>query len=259
MILEEIAARTRKRVDDLKAQKSLKRLIDEAEALPADLSFPFENALKKPGISFICEVKKASPSKGMIDGSFDYLTIAHDYEMAGASAVSVLTEPFYFLGDDRYLSHIASHVSIPILRKDFTIDSFQIYQSRLLGASAILLICALLDTETIRGFINIADSLGLSALVEVHTEREIQNAINAGARVIGVNNRNLDTLEVDISTSLRLRSLIPENVLFVSESGIKTPGHIRALRDIKTDGVLIGEALMLSADKKAALAQLRAE
>lgn len=258
MILE-IAKKTRSRVEELKSQVSPDWLAKEAAALPADLSFPFEKALKKPGISFICEVKKASPSKGVMDESFDYPAIAREYEQAGADAVSVLTEPCYFLGDDRYLSRIASLIGIPVLRKDFIIDDFQIYQSKLLGASAVLLICTLLDGETLRSFIRTADSLGLSALVEAHTEREIEKALNAGARIIGVNNRNLDTLEVDFSLSLRLRSLVPENVLFVSESGVKTPEHIRALREIKADGVLIGEALMLSADKRAALARLRAE
>lgn len=257
MILNEIANKTRKRVEALKRQKTMDDLIKEVSDLASDASFPFENALKAPGISFICEVKKASPSKGVLDEEFDYLSIASDYEEAGASAVSVLTEPFFFSGCDRFLSDIASSSGIPVLRKDFIIDSYQIYQSKLLGASAVLLICALLDTAMIKSFIETADTLGISALVEVHDEEETEKALNAGARIIGVNNRDLKTFGVDISTSVRLRSLVPGNVLFVSESGIKTPGHIKTLRDIKADGVLIGEALMLSPDKKAALALLK--
>lgn len=259
MIIDDIAAKTRERVDKQKQKKSPEQIMEEASALPRSGDFVFERALRVPGISFICEVKKASPSKGIISDDFDYLAIARDYEQAGAAAISVLTEPFYFLGDDHYLREISSSVKIPVLRKDFTVDSYQIYEAKLLGASAILFICALLDTETIREYLSIAHSLGLSAVVEAHTEEEIYSALKAGARIIGVNNRNLKTFEVDISTSIRLRKLVPDNILFISESGIKTPEDIAALRSSRTDAVLIGETLMRSSNKKKELLILNGE
>jgi len=237
MILDEIAAKTRTRLDNAKKH------------------FEFENALKTPGLSFICEVKKASPSKGVIAEHFPYLEIARDYENAGASAISVLTEPDYFLGQNKYLAEIAETVKIPVLRKDFIIDEYQIYEARFLGASAVLLIVALLDGETLKRFIKIADSLGLSALVETHGENEVKTALNAGARVIGVNNRDLRTFEVDITLVSRLRPLVPDNVVFVAESGIKTRDDIKALGG--ADAVLIGETLMKSTDKKKKLDELR--
>jgi indole-3-glycerol phosphate synthase len=257
MILLEIAEKTRERVAEQKTQVSEAELIRKAEALPGDTGFPFERALSAPGLSFICEVKKASPSKGLIAEDFDHLQIARAYEAAGAEALSVLTEPFYFLGSDTYLQEIARTVKLPLLRKDFTVDSYQIYEAKLLGASAVLLICALLDTETLREYLAIAGSLGLSALVEAHDEREIASALRAGARIVGVNNRDLRSFTVDLTTSLRLRKRVPPGVLFVSESGIKTPGDVAALRGSGADAVLIGETLMRSPDKKKALDELR--
>ena len=201
-------------------------------------------------MSFICEVKKASPSKGLIAHDFPYVDIAKDYEAAGASAISVLTEPEYFLGSNEYLKEIRRHVSVPLLRKDFTVDPYQIFEAKVIGASAVLLICALLDTETLRTGIHLCDSLGMSALVEAHDEEEIKSALRAGARIIGVNNRNLKTFSVDFSNSIRLRSLVPDDVLFVAESGVKSADDIRLLHEAGVDGVLIGETLMRAADKK---------
>lgn len=258
MILDEIAAKTRERIAAARLQIPLEEMKRRAEALDSNTGFPFEKALgADKDVAFICEAKKASPSKGVIAEDFPYLQIAKDYEAAGAAAISVLTEPFWFQGSDDYLKEIAEAVSIPVLRKDFTVDEYMIYEAKVLGASAVLLICAILDTETIRRYIGIADSLGLSALVEAHDEAEVRSALEAGARVIGVNNRDLKTFTVDIGNSARYRKLVPEEVLFVSESGIRTAEDIRRLRENGTDAVLIGETLMRSADKAAELQKLR--
>lgn len=257
-ILQKIADRSRERVEDRKTKKSLVDISKEAEALCAENpEFPFEKALRRKDMAFICEVKKASPSKGILDDQFPYLEIAVDYEEAGADAISVLTEPDWFLGQDEYLKEIRRAVDIPILRKDFTVDSYQIYEAKILGADAILLICALLDPIKLKAYIKIAHELGLSALVEAHTEKEVKDSLEAGARIIGVNNRDLKTFEVDITTSLRLRNLVPENILFISESGIRTPGDITKLKENRVDGVLVGETFMKSKDKKQRLAELK--
>lgn len=253
MILDTLAQGARLRAARKRAAVSLDEIKNRALALPCYTGFPFEAALQKTGIAYICEVKKASPSKGIIAEDFPYLTIAKEYEQAGASAVSVLTEPEYFLGSDRFLEEIVQSVSIPVLRKDFTVDEYQIYEAKILGASAVLLICSLLDEQTLRYFLEICDTLGLSALVEAHTAEEIDMAVKAGARIIGVNNRNLKTFDVDVSNCTRLRSLVPGNILFVAESGVKTPADIDSLRNTGADAVLIGETLMKSTDKKAAL------
>ena len=256
MILEKIAADTKLRVEKAKRKVPYSEICRRAMAMDANTGFPFEKVLAEPGIHYICEVKKASPSKGVIAQNFPYLEIAREYEKAGADAISCLTEPKYFQGKDAYLKEITENVSIPVLRKDFTIDEYMIYEAKTLGASVVLLICALLDTETLKRYIKVADRLGLSALVEVHDEEEMQSAIEAGARVIGVNNRNLKDFTVDIGNSIRLRGLAPENVLFVAESGIKTAEDISKLREAKVNGVLIGETLMRSPDKKVALEEL---
>jgi len=221
--------------------------------------FVFEQQLNKKGMSFICEVKKASPSKGVIAEEFPYLDIAKEYEKAGADAISVLTEPQFFLGSDSYIVEIRKAVTIPVLRKDFIIDAFQIGQSARLGADAILLICAILTTAQLSEFIAGADELGLSCLVEAHDETELSAALKAGARIIGVNNRNLKTFEVDTGNSIRLRKLVPGNVAFVSESGIHTAGDVELLRANGVNAVLIGEALMRAQDKTAELAILRGD
>ena len=220
------------------------------------MAFPFEAALRAPGMRFICECKKASPSKGLISPDFPYLRIAREYEAAGAAAISCLTEPRWFLGEDRYLREIAAAVSVPVLRKDFTVSAYQIYEAKCLGAAAVLLICALLPEETLREYIAAADSVGLSALVEAHDEAEIDAAVSAGARVIGVNNRNLHDFSVDIRNGLRLRSRAPRDVLFVAESGIRTREDIAALEEGHVDAVLVGEALMRAEDKGAMLREL---
>lgn len=257
MILDDIAKTTRRRIEKEKHSVPLEKVKARAEQMDAETGFPFEQALKKPGMSFICEVKKASPSKGLIAPDFPYLSIATDYEEAGAAAISCLTEPVYFKGNDHYLKKIADTVSIPVLRKDFTIDPYMIYQAKVLGASAVLLICAILDEKKLKAYQELAWSLGLSALVEAHDEEEIRMAASVGARIIGVNNRNLKDFTVDIDNSVRLRDRIPKDVIYVSESGIRTPEDIEVLRRNGTDAVLIGETLMRSPDKAAALRELR--
>lgn len=256
MILETIAQANRERYEKIMQTVSLEEIKQKALAMEINSEFPFEKALSKDGISYICEVKKASPSKGIIAEDFPYVQIAKDYENAGASAISVLTEPHWFKGENRFLQEISQNVNIPLLRKDFTVCEYQIYEAKVIGASAVLLICALLDTDTIREWIKLCDTLGLSALVEAHTEEEVQSAVDAGARIIGVNNRNLKDFTVDITTCTRLRSLVPKDILFVGESGIKTSEDIENLRKAEVNGVLIGETLMRSDDKKQALAEL---
>ena len=255
-ILEQLAEHARERVVEAKKIQSFEEIKSLALAMPKG-DFSFEKALKKPGLSFICECKKASPSKGLIAETFPYVEIAKEYERAGADCISVLTEPKWFLGKDEYLKKITTNVSIPCLRKDFTVDEYMIYEAKLLGASAVLLICSILSMEEVRTYIKVCDSLGISALVEVHNEEEINMAINAGARIIGVNNRNLKDFTVDTENSRKLRSLVPEGILFVAESGVKTARDIQALKQIEVDAVLIGETLMKASDKKAKLQELR--
>jgi indole-3-glycerol phosphate synthase len=256
-MLQEIAERTKRRIEARKSVLPAQKLIEMAHSGDVTDSFPFEKALMSDDVSFICEIKKASPSKGIISEDFPYISIAREYEAAGAEAISVLTEPYYFMGDDRYLREIAGEVSIPLLRKDFTIDSYMIYEAKILGASAVLLICSILDRDSLAEYIGIAHSLGLSALVETHDEDEIKMALDSGARVIGANNRNLKTFSVDTNISVQLRKATPDSVLFVSESGIKTRSDVEMLRQNKVDAVLIGEALMRLPDKKTALAELK--
>ena len=255
-ILDQFADFARERVAGAKKRTPLDEIKRQALSLPKG-DFPFEKALKKEGISFICECKKASPSKGLIAPEFPYLQIAKEYETAGADCISVLTEPKWFLGSDQYLREISGTVSIPCLRKDFTVDEYMIYEAKLLGASAVLLICSLLTVEDIREYIYLCDELGLSALVEAHDEAEVKVAVQAGARMIGVNNRNLKDFSVDTENSARLRRLIPKDVLFVSESGVRNAEDVAKLREIGADAVLIGETLMRATDKKAKLAELR--
>ncbi|MEE3467641.1 MAG: indole-3-glycerol phosphate synthase TrpC [Eubacterium sp.] len=255
-ILDEIAAYARERVAEAKKTLPPAELIDFAKSMPVD-GFAFEEALKKEDISFICECKKASPSKGLIAEKFPYLSIASDYETAGADAISVLTEPKWFLGKDEYLQEIAEQVQIPCLRKDFTVDDYMIYEAKVFGAKAVLLIVSLLPPETIKNYIGICDTLGLSALVETHDEKEVEIAISCGARIIGVNNRNLKDFSVDHENSKRLRELIPSDVIFVSESGIRDAADVEAMRQIGADAVLVGETLMRAEDKTQKLQELR--
>ncbi|MGN1421616.1 MAG: indole-3-glycerol phosphate synthase TrpC [Eubacterium sp.] len=254
-ILNTIAESTRERYKKIIAQRPLDEIKAQALSMPKG-DFEFEKALKGDTLSFICEIKKASPSKGIIAEDFPYLEIAKEYEMAGASCISCLTEPKWFLGSDEYLKEVCENVSIPVLRKDFTVNEYQIYEAKILGAKAILLICAILDTDTIKGYIKIADSLGISALVEAHNEEEVKSALSTGARIIGVNNRNLRDFSVDVNNSAKYRKMIPENVIFVSESGIKTHEDVQMLIENGTNAVLIGETLMRSNDKKQKLKEL---
>ena len=256
-ILDTIAEYARERVAIAKKSYSLEKIKQSALSLDCNTDFPFEKALAADGISFICECKKASPSKGLIAEDFPYLEIAKEYEAAGASCISVLTEPKWFLGSDEYLKEISDTVSIPCLRKDFTVDEYMIYEAKLLGASAVLLICSILSEDDLKYYIGICDKLGLSALVEAHDEAEINMAVNAGARIIGVNNRNLKNFTVDINNSGRLRHLVPEDVIFVAESGINSREDVAALEEARVDAVLIGEKLMRSVDKKAMLNELK--
>lgn len=255
-ILDKLADHARERVAAAKAEISLEEIKDTAYGMEKG-AFAFENALKKDGVSFICECKKASPSKGLIAADFPYLDIAKDYEKAGADCISVLTEPKWFLGSDDYLREIAKAVSVPCLRKDFTVDEYMIYQAKILGASAVLLICSILSEEQINAYMQICDALGLSALVEIHDETEAKTAVMAGARLIGVNNRNLKDFTVDTDNSRRLRSLIPSDVLFVSESGVKNAEDIQKIREMGADAALIGETLMRAENKAALLAEFR--
>ncbi len=255
-ILDQLAAHAKERCEAAKEYISLEELKKLAAATKKG-DFAFERALRNPGISFICECKKASPSKGLIAPDFPYLKIAKEYEQAGADCISVLTEPKWFLGSDEYLREIAAEVKIPCLRKDFTVDEYMIYEAKLLGASAVLLIAAILSESQLKEYIGVCSELGLSALVETHNEAEVDDALCAGARIIGVNNRNLKDFSVDTENSKRLRKLIPREILFVAESGVQTAADVRSLRAIGADAVLVGEALMRAADKTQKLNELR--
>lgn len=255
-ILDQLADYAKERTLAAKRKLSAEEIKRQASSLPKG-NFAFESALRKPGLSFICECKKASPSKGLIAPDFPYLAIARAYESAGADCMSVLTEPKWFLGSDAYLQEIADAVSIPCLRKDFTVDEYMIYEAKILGASAVLLICPILSEDQVKDYIGLCDELGLSALTEAHDEKEVQMALNAGARIIGVNNRNLKDFSVDTANSLRLRQLIPHDTLFVSESGVRNAEDVDQLRKIGADAVLVGEILMRASDPKAKLAELR--
>ena len=255
-ILDRLAEYARERVMQAKAERSLSAVRQDALAQPKG-DFSFEQALSDSELAFICECKKASPSKGLIAPDFPYLEIAADYEAAGAEAISVLTEPKWFLGKDEYLRRIAEMVSVPCLRKDFTVDEYMLYEAKLLGASAVLLICTILDTVQLRDYIEICDGLGLSALVEAHNEAEVETALCSGARIVGVNNRNLKDFSVDPDNSRRLRKLVPGDVLFVSESGVHNAADVQTAREIGADAVLVGEVLMRSENRQAKLAELR--
>lgn len=277
MILDTIARSAGKRVEQRKQVKSLEQMMKaacecrEREGIKGDAIkragikrengtnevHPFKAALSKQGVSFICEVKKASPSKGLIAPDFPYVEIARQYQEAGADAVSVLTEPEFFLGADRYLEEIHREIELPLLRKDFIVDEYQIYEAKVLGASAVLLICSLMDMEKLKRYMGICGSLGLSSLAEAHTDREVAMAAEAGSDIIGINNRNLETFEVDFTNALRLRKLVDRGTIFVAESGIRTPEDIELLAENQVDAVLVGETLMRAPDKKRALRELK--
>ena len=256
-ILEQLAAHARKRVQEAKTKTSLKVMRETAYAMDCSTGFPFYKALAEDGIAFIAECKKASPSKGLIAPDFPYLEIAREYEEAGAAAISVLTEPEWFLGSLEYLRQIAAAVSIPVLRKDFTVDEYMIYEAKAAGAAAVLLICSLLEEQTLSRYLAITHELGMSALVEAHDEEEVHMAVRCGAKIIGVNNRNLRDFTVDLNNSIRLRALVPDDILFVAESGIRSREDIEVLEKGNISGVLIGETLMRAENKKAMLDELK--
>ena len=272
MILDTLAASTRRRVEAAKEKIPLSTMMDLASQaseserevpltcvqrnVSKESVFSFEKALKAPGMSFICEVKKASPSKGLIASDFPYVDIAKDYEAAGASAISVLTEPEYFLGSNEYLKEIRRHVSVPLLRKDFTVDPYMVYEARCLGADAVLLIAALLSDRELSEYRQMAESLGMDALVEAHDEREVTRALKSGAKILGVNNRNLKDFTVDVGNSLRLRPLVPPEIPFIAESGIHDGAAVKLLAEHGVSGVLIGELLMRSPSIEAKMKEL---
>ena len=259
MILDDIAEHTRLRVMAEKDIISISTMASAAEELSANTGFLFKEVLRKPGISVICELKKASPSRGIISKKYPYIELARDYERSGASAISVLTEPYYFGGSSQHLRRIASEVKVPLLRKDFIIDEYQIYEAKVLGASAVLLICALLDRDAIVRYLEIAHSLGMSAIVEAHSEEEVITAVDSDAEIIGINNRDLKTFSVDIGTSIRLREFVPRDRVFVSESGIYNSEDTRHLREIGVDAILVGEVLMLSRNRRSTIDMLRGD
>lgn len=256
-MLDEIVEKTKERLVESKKNKSLDELKDEVAKMNITQDFPFKEALSGDEISIIAEVKRASPSKGMIAEDFDYVFIAKDYEDAGASAISVLTEPYFFKGSNDYLKEISENVSIPILRKDFVIDEYMIWEAKAIGASAVLLIVSILSIVELKKFLDLAHDLGLSAIVEAHDGNEIRTALNVGAEIIGVNNRNLTDFSVDIENSISLRRCVSGDVVFISESGIKTPGDVRRLKENDVDAVLIGETLMKCDDKKAMISEFK--
>ena len=257
MILNEIVDKTKERLIKQKKSQPLEVLKEKTNQLDTNLNFPFEDMLKTKDLSFICEVKKASPSKGLICENFNPVEIAKEYETIGASAVSVLTEPYFFQGKNSYLSDIADNINLPILRKDFIIDEYMIYESKLIKASAILLIASILTDNQLKEYIELSNSLGLSALVEAHNKEEIDKSLSAGAKIIGVNNRDLKDFTVNINNSIELRKYVPEDILFISESGIKTSDDIKNLRNNNVNGVLIGETLMKSSNRKNTLKKLK--
>ena len=256
-MLDKIVSKTEERLVEAKSNKSLDQLKEEVSKLDIKEDFPFKKALKDPEIAIIAEVKRSSPSKGLIAEDFDYIEIAKEYERAGASAISVLTEPYFFKGSNDFLHEISENVRIPLLRKDFTIDEYMIYEAKSLGASAILLIVSILDDVQLKRYLDLAHDLGLSAIVETHDANEIRTAIDAGSEIIGVNNRNLADFTVDINNSINLRRLVNEDILFISESGIKTVEDVRKLKENNVDAVLIGETLMRSDDKKSMILELK--
>ncbi len=256
-MLEEIVEKTKERLTESKESKSLDQLKEEVQKLEINQDFPFKKALSEDEISIIAEVKRASPSKGLIAEDFDYLAIAKEYEEAGASAISVLTEPYFFKGSNDYLKEISQCVSIPTLRKDFIIDEYMIWEAKALGASAVLLIVSILSIVELKKFLDLAHDLGLSAIVETHDGDEIRTALNVGAEIIGVNNRDLTDFTVNIENSISLRRCVSGDVIFISESGIKTPEDVRKLKENDVDAVLIGETLMKSDDKKSMILELK--
>lgn len=257
MILEDIVESTKERVENQKKRHSIYELKEKAFQMPIDSSFPFKKALEKKEMSYILEVKRHSPSKGQIVSRFDFKEIAKEYEMIGADAISVVTEPDFFKGDDDFLREIKKIVKIPVLRKDFVVDEYMIYEAKLLGADAVLLITGILDEVTLMRCLNLAHNLGMSALVEAHSSMQVRKALRVGAKIIGVNNRDLRDFSVDLQTTIKLRKLVDDDVIFVSESGIQSRKDIELLEQNHVNGVLIGETMMRSQNKRHTLALLK--
>ena len=245
-ILEKLAALSRERVRAEEARFPAAEMREQARAMGPGGGAAFLSALEKPGISFICEIKKASPSKGLISPDFPYLKIAGDYERAGADCVSCLTEPEYFLGSDRIFREVREKIRLPMLRKDFTVSPYQLDQFPK-------------DEKTLAAYLERCAELGIAALVETHDEAEIRTAVSAGAKIIGVNNRNLKDFSVDIGNAARLRDQIPAGCVYVAESGVKTPEDVERLRGIGADAVLVGETLMRAEDPAEMLRLLKGE
>ena len=256
-ILDKLADLSRDRAKREQETVSAEELREQAKALGKGNGEAFISALKKPGISFICEIKKASPSKGLISPDFPYLKIAEAYEQAGADCISCLTEPEYFLGSDDIFREVREKVNLPMLRKDFTVCEYQLDQARVMGANAALLIVSLMDERTLAAYLEHCEELGIAALVETHDEEEIRTAVSTGAKIIGVNNRNLKDFSVDFGNAARLRDRIPPECIYVAESGVRTPEDVQRLRQIGADAALIGETLMRAEDPAETLKSLR--
>ncbi len=256
MILDQLANHAKERVLKDKEKISLEEIKLKALSLEKG-DFVFEKALRNNFPSLICEVKKASPSKGVISEDFPYLEIAKEYEKVGATCISVLTEPKWFLGSDEIFKEIRANVSLPMLRKDFTVDEYQIYQAKLMGADCVLLIVAILTTNQIKSYIEICNNLGINAVVEAHDEKEINSAIKAGAKIIGVNNRNLKDFTVNLDNASELKTYIPEDVIYIAESGIATVEDGISLVKKGADALLIGEALMRTDNKREFISKIK--
>lgn len=246
-MLPDILAKKREDVEEAKRRKPLKEIVLRSREGKIG-EFLFEKALEERPIAIIAEIKLHSPSRGMFRENVDVGQIAQLYERGGAAAVSVITERHFFRGSDEYVTAVRGRVSIPVLRKDFVIDEYQLYETRFLGADAVLLIVDILDEEQLKGYIQLADELGLSCVVEIHDERGLHRALKTGARIVGINNRDLRTFKTDLKTTFRLAPLVPRGKCIVSESGITSRTDIEELLTIGVKNFLIGEALMRSPD-----------
>lgn len=259
MILDDIVERRKEQLAREAGEisrASIKSMACDALCDYSNIKTKFSAALSEERLGFICEVKKASPSKGLICEDFQPLKIAQEYQHAGANAISCLTEEYYFKGSNKYLKEIAENVNLPVLRKDFIFDDYQIAAAKVMGASAILLIAGILSKSQLADYLDYADSLALECLVEVHDEEELQKVLDTNAHIIGINNRNLKTFEVDLATTGRLAGFIPEDKIIVSESGIKNNEDCRNVKALGADAVLIGETLMRSGNIQQTFEQL---
>jgi indole-3-glycerol phosphate synthase len=253
-MLDKIVAQKREEVEQRKKAVTIPRLQERIARLKPSLDLAL--ALKSNHIQLITEVKRASPSRGMLRPNFDPVELAQTYAEGGAAAISVLTEANYFMGSIEHLAAIKEVVQLPLLRKDFIFDPYQVYESQAYGADALLLIAAILSQRRLKELISLSHSLGLRCLVEVHNKSELERAVASEAEIIGINNRDLNTFSIDINMTRRLRPLIPKERIVVSESGIKNKGDIEKLRRWRVDAVLIGEALVTASDVRAKMKEL---